>query len=149
MRSSHIIAAYLIVAISITFSACSNPPPDPIVVENAWIREAPPGANAMAGYMQISNTTNNHIILKSANSPNFNSIEFHRSIEKNGVYKMVPQLHLHIDANTTFELKPGDFHFMLFKPKSALKQGDHVEMSLLFSNNLLVTTKVPVKKAEY
>lgn len=149
MRGIHFIAVFLFIMTSIFVSACSKSSSDPIEIQNAWIREAPPGANAMAGYMQISNLTDKNFILHSASSNSFNSIEFHRSVEKDGVYKMVPQYHLHIDANSTFELKPGDYHLMLFKPARALKQGDNVDISLVFSNNIVVDINTPVKKAEY
>ena len=149
MPGTHTITPLLICILTITFFACSNADKEPIVIENAWIREAPPGANAMAGYMQISNSTSSNVILHSANSNSFNSIEFHRSVEENGIYKMVPQLHLHINATSTLELKPGDYHLMLFKPTTALKQGDTVEISLLFSNNTVIKTNVPVKKAVF
>ena len=148
MRSAHFIAVVLSIA-TLLISACSESSPELIKIEDAWIREAPPGANAMAGYMQIKNLTGNHIILHSANSNSFNSIEFHRSVEKEGVYKMIPQYHLHIAADSTFELKPGDYHLMLFKPTRALKHGDHVDISLVFSNNIVVDITTPVKKAEY
>ena len=149
MRGTHILSSILFCILTMSISACSNASQEPIVIENAWIREAPPGASAMAGYMQISNSTNRDIILHSANSSSFSSIEIHRSVEEDGIYKMIPQFHLHINASSTIELKPGDYHLMLFKPKKALKQGDIVEISLLFSNNTVINTSVPVKKAEY
>jgi len=130
-------------------SACNQSPVAAIQISDAWIREAPPGASAMAGYLHIINTTDNEIILQQASSPKFKSIEFHRSIEKNGVYKMVPHLHIHIAANSTFELMPGDYHFMMFSPASNLKDGDTVEIDLQFSGQQTIKTTVPVKKAEY
>ena len=134
---------------TLTLLACSQPSVKSIGIEAAWIREAPPGATAMAGYLSISNNTENNIILHSANSPAYKTIEFHRSIEQDGVYRMVPHLHLHIDANTTFELKPGDYHLMMFNPTSALKEGDNVDINLVFSHDQVVSTTVPVKKAQY
>ena len=132
-----------------TLAACNQPSVDSIEINGAWIREAPPGATAMAGYLSISNNSDKNIILHSANSPAFKAIEFHRSIEKDGVYRMVPNLHIHIAANSTFELKPGDFHLMLFNPTNALKQGDTVNMELVFSNDRVISTTIPVKKAQY
>ena len=130
-------------------SACNQSPVATIEITDAWIREAPPGASVMAGYMRIINTTENEIILQQASSPKFKAIEFHRSIENNGVYKMVPHLHLHIAANSTFELKPNDYHLMMFSPSNNLKEGDLVEIDLQFSGQKIISTSVPVKKAEY
>ena len=133
----------------LTITSCNLISNAPIAIEDAWIREAPPNASAMAGYMRITNSSEKHIILHSANSPAFKAIEFHRSIEKDGVYRMVPQFHLHIAANSTFELKPGDYHLMLFNPVRPLKDGDEVTLSLTFSEQQIIETVVPVKKAQY
>jgi copper(I)-binding protein len=103
----------------------------------------------MAGYMSITNNSDKHVILHSADSPAFKAIEFHRSIEKDGVYRMIPHLHLHIAANSTFELKPGDYHLMLFNPVNRLTDGDEVILNLHFSDEQIVETSIPVKKAQY
>lgn len=129
-------------------SAC-NSSSNPVSIENAWIREAPPGASAMAGYMHIINSSDDTIILQKADSPDFRVIEFHRSIEKNSVYKMEPHLHIHLAANSTFELKPGDYHLMMLNPKKMLKAGDVVKISSQFSGETTIMTEVPVKKAKY
>lgn len=139
----------LCIVCAFALTACSQQSVNPIEIEGAWIREAPPGATAMAGYMRINNNSDKDIILHSANSTAFKAIEFHRSIERDGVYRMVPHLHLHITANTTFELKPGDYHLMLFNPTSALKEGDSIDMNLTFSQEQIVSTSIPVKKAQY
>lgn len=138
-------------SIFLTFSlnACTDSAHSLVTIENAWIREAPPNSTAMAGYMKITNNTDDHIILHSAASPAFKAIEFHRSVEKDGVYRMIPHLHLHIAANSTFELKPGDYHLMLFNPSKPLKDGDQVTLALTFSHNQIIETTIPVKKAEF
>ena len=139
----------LLVISLINLNACGETPSAPVSVSQAWVREAPPNATAMAGYMQIKNITDENIILHAASSSAFSSIEFHRSVEKDGVYRMIPHLHLHIAANSTFELKPGDYHLMLFNPVNHLKDGDEISMVLTFSNNQNVEITVPVKKAQY
>ncbi|MFK7793870.1 MAG: copper chaperone PCu(A)C [Gammaproteobacteria bacterium] len=139
----------LCIVSTLTLVACSQSSEDLIEIDAAWIREAPPGATAMAGYMRIINHSEKNTILHSASSPSFSSIEFHRSVETDGVYRMVPHIHLHIDANASIELKPGDYHLMMFNPTNALKQGDSVEVELVFSHEQIVSTTIPVKKAQY
>ncbi len=147
MRILNLFGLYLVCALSLL--ACDQQSESPLQIDAAWIREAPPGATAMAGYMRIINNSASHMILHSANSPAFKAIEFHRSIEEDGVYKMVPQLHLHIAANSTIELKPGDYHLMMFNPTNALKEGDTIKVNLNFSNEYSISTSIPVKKAQY
>jgi len=139
----------LCIVSALALISCTQPSVIPIEIDTAWIREAPPGATAMAGYMHIINNSENDIILHSANSPAFKAIEFHRSVEADGVYRMVPHLHLHIAANASIELKPGDYHLMMFSPTGALKQGDSVEVELVFSQGQTISTTIPVKKAQY
>tara|TARA_R110002096_G_scaffold211786_6_gene399170 strand:+ start:155 stop:595 length:441 start_codon:yes stop_codon:yes gene_type:complete len=146
MRISNLFS--LCIVCILTLTSCSQSDVNPVAIDDAWIREAPPGATAMAGYLNIINQSENHIILHSASSPAFKAIEFHRSIEKDGVYRMVPHLHLHIAANTTFQLKPGDYHLMMFNPTSALKEGDSVDVELVFSQGQTVNITIPVKKAQ-
>lgn len=143
----HISFSFLIA--SLMLFACTASDESPITVEDAWIREAPPGANAMAGYMIISNVSANNLILQSAKSPDFNAIEFHRSVEKNGVWKMNRHLHIHLDANSSVELKPGDYHLMMFSPKRSLKDGDLVDVNLQFTNGFDIDVIVPVVKPQH
>jgi copper(I)-binding protein len=136
----------LCIVSALALLACEQATVTPLKIEAAWIREAPPGATAMAGYLRIINNSKNNIILHNANSPAFKAIEFHRSIEKEGVYRMVPQMHLHIAANTTFVLEPGDYHLMMFNPTNTLKEGDSIEIEFVFSHKQVINMTIPVKK---
>ena len=116
---------------------------------DAWVREAPPNATAMAGYVTIVNHTNQDKTLISANSSDFKVVEFHRSVEKNGVYRMVRHKQLVIPANGELELKPGDYHLMLITPNKALKEGDVVDVNIVLANDVTITHSMPVKKAVF
>ena len=67
--------------------SCSNENKNSITINDAWIREAPPNASAMAGYLTITNTTKQDRILTFAKSKQFNAVEIHRTIIKDGVAK--------------------------------------------------------------
>ena len=134
--------------ILITASSCSNSQ-QPIAIEQAWIREAPPNASAMAGYMRIINNSDQDNTLVSAASDSFKVIEFHRSVEKEGVYRMIRHESLTVPAKGMLELKPGDYHLMLIKPKIALVEGDNVSVQLMFSDQSNLSIELPVKKASY
>jgi len=73
MRLLSFISLFIICATFVY--SCNSTSNSPIVIENAWIREAPPNASAMAGYLKINNTSDKHIILHSATSPAFKAIE--------------------------------------------------------------------------
>lgn len=108
--------------------------PNMVSIENAWIREAPPNALTMAGYLTIHNKTTQDRILTFAKSQAFKTVEFHRTIIEDGIAKMRHQDELLIPAGTSLVFKPGDFHLMMMEPKTALHMGDEVTITLCFKN---------------
>ena len=144
-----LILILLLPGILVSLTACMHEEPNAITVEGAWIREAPPNASAMAGYMRIVNNTKQDNSLVSASSNAFKVIEFHRSVEKDGMYKMIRHEKLVVPQQQSLELKPGDFHLMLITPKQSLKEGDTVSVELNFSDQSKVIVEMPVKKAVY
>ncbi len=135
--------------ILVSLTACMHEDPAGIAVEDAWIREAPPNANAMAGYMRIVNNTDQDNSLVAASSDAFKVIEFHRSVERDGMYRMIRHKKLDIPQQQTLELKPGDYHLMLIVPKKPLREGDIASVELNFADQSKVIVEMPVKKAVY
>ena len=129
--------------------SCNANEQELIAIEQAWIREAPPNASAMAGYMRITNNTDQDNTLVAAASDAFKVIEFHRSVEKDGVYRMIRHEYLHIPAKQSLELKPGDYHLMMITPQRVLKEGHNVSVQLTFADQSQVTQEIPVKKATF
>lgn len=106
----------------------------PLVVHEAWIREAPPNAMALAGYLSIENQGAHERALVAVRSPAFGRVELHRSIQEGGVAKMVPQDSMPIPAGGTLVLRPGDYHLMMMHPTHRLHAGDTVEATLRFDD---------------
>ena len=131
------------------FSACSKSPEQLISIDNAWLREAPPGATALAGYLTIHNHNSEDLSLNNAVSEDFGRIEFHQSLEEDGVYKMIPHTHLNIPANGQLALAPASYHLMMIDPKRTLTAGDEVSLSLNFSADVSMTVVMPVTKATH
>lgn len=138
-----------LVYIFLFLTGCSQTTHQEIEITDAWIREAPPNATAMAGYMQIANHTDTDRQLVSGNSTDFKIVEFHRSVEKDGVYRMIRHKQLIIPANSILELKPGDFHLMLITPYKQLKDGDITTIHLVLDDDSVISHQFPVKKAVF
>ena len=117
-----------------------------LLIHGAWIREAPPNAMALAGYLTIENSSNTERSLTVATSPVFGWIELHRTVRDGDVAKMVPQNAIDIPAGGRIELKPGDYHLMLMQPSRALQEGDQIPITLEFKNGETQTIGFPVKK---
>ena len=123
-------------------------PEDNLVFENAWIAEAPPVSKVMVAYMTVKNTGSKTIEIIHAESDLYSSIEFHETIHKDGMARMIRHDSLNILANNKLELKRGGPHIMLFNPTKSLKAGDTVNIKLMTKNNKAKTISVPVKKAQ-
>lgn len=132
-----------------TFISCTQTEQQDVKIENAWIREAPPNASAMAGYLTIQNATDQDRVLTFAKSEQFNSIEIHRTVITDGVARMRRQEDIFIPAGESLELKPGDYHLMLMGPKSQYKLNDELTVTLCLKHEDVVDeidVIMPVKK---
>lgn len=118
-----------------------------LTVHNAWIREAPPVSKVQAAYMRLQNTSDKDISLISASSPFFSSIEFHRTEMNNGLMRMQQEKTLTIPAKGEIRLQPDATHMMLFNPRQALRAGDKVPFTLIFSDQQKISIMVTVKTA--
>ena len=104
-------------------SAC----PD-LAVEQAWIREAPPGAMS-AAYARLTNKGKRPLVVDGARSPDFGGAGLHRTVVTDGIARMREGT-LEIAAGASAMLEPGGWHLMLFDPARPLKAGDTVVLSL-------------------
>lgn len=118
----------------------------PVTVSGAWIREAPPGAHALGGYLTLTNTSKQPLVLEGITSPLFESIEMHNVVEQDGRMRMQQAERFEIPAGGTLVFKPRDRHFMLMGPKKELHAGDRVPLTLNFGKAGTCTLTVEVKR---
>ncbi len=119
---------------------------DALSFSQAMVPQAPPGAQVMAGFMQITNNSEQDIDIIAVSSPQFESVEMHLSKDVDGVARMLPQQKLSIKAGEQLILKPGSYHLMLLKPLKALSDGDTVELNFTLSTEQKQTLQVTVSK---
>lgn len=120
---------------------------DALTFTQATVPQAPPGAQVMAGFMQIDNNSEQDIDIVAISSPQFESVEMHLSQDVDGVARMLPQQKLSIKAGQPLILKPGSYHLMLIKPLNALSDGDTVELNFSLSTQQSQTLQLPVSKS--
>lgn len=140
----------LIVLYCLTFPALVQAQQEPITAQDAWIREAPANAKTMAGYLVLHNNSSRTYTLTCAKSKHFRSIEFHRTVIKNGTASMHQFETLAIPAKGTLALQPGNFHFMLIGPRIGLNAGDELMITLCITHegkqeehDIVMTVKRP------
>ena len=117
-------------------------------IENQWVREAPPMASMLAGYLQIKNTTDSVAKLIGVSSPEFRKVEVHRTEVKNGIARMVRQESVEVPANGVLVFEPGSYHLMLMMPTAPLSAGDTVSFRFEFEGGRSVDVIAPVKRGE-
>lgn len=97
---------------------------------DAWIREAPPGAGAMAGYLTLHNRGGADIRCDAVRGADFDAAELHRSVIENGMSRMLRGQVLLVPAGGAARLAPGGLHIMLFGPLRELRAGDRTRLRL-------------------
>lgn len=117
-------------------------------VRDAWIREAPPAASVLAGYMVIENQGAESRELITAESAAFRAIELHRSVVEGGVARMARQDTLSIPAGGKLALQPGGYHLMLMAPQKPLRAGDEATVTLGFDNGERLAVTMRVRKVD-
>ena len=122
----------ILLALIILLTACQKTEQEILTIEDAWVREAPPSASMLAGYVTITNNTDEVLTLTSAISKQFHHVEIHRTIVENGVAKMRHQKELPIPAGESVKLEPGGYHFMLMHPESSVKADDEVLITVRY-----------------
>lgn len=119
---------------------------DVITVRDAWIREAPPNAVSLAGYMVIENPSDSEQSLVSATSDVFGMVTIHRTAHEGGMARMHHQKMVSIPARAEVVFKPGSYHLMLVEPRRALRAGDKVVVNLFFANGSKPSITFDVRK---
>jgi copper(I)-binding protein len=139
---------YLLCVYALAFS--SFPPPGSaaeaaVRVEQAWIREPPPAAAVLAGYMSITNDGGAPVGITGVESDAFERVEMHRTVIENGIARMAGVDTLEIPAGTRIVLEPGALHMMLIGPRRELGAGDHVDLTLMLSDGSRLTVTAEVR----
>lgn len=101
----------------------------------------------MSAYMDIHNLTDNAIEITRVSSSDFSSIEIHRTVEEEGIARMLRQSGITLPAGGSFEFSPGSYHLMLFNPSKRFKAGDSSHLVFTLADGKRLTFDVPVKKA--
>ena len=118
-----------------------------IVVEDAWIPEAPPVAMMHAGYLSIKNNSQQTIVIVGAQSDAYADVEIHKSVTKDGMARMFKQDEITIAPGQEIKFERGGLHIMLMHPKHPLKIGDQVKMELITKDQQSVPFTATVKAA--
>ena len=116
-----------------------------LTISAPWVREAPPGAAAMAAYMILKNPGTTEQILTAISSPISDNIQMHNTVHNNGVASMVQQPTLSIPAGGQLAFAPGGYHIMIMDP-TPLKVGDKAPFTLQLQDGSTITVEAEVRR---
>jgi hypothetical protein len=117
-----------------------------VSVDDAWVRESPPGVAMMAAYMALRNNTPRPQVLVAASSSGFEAVMIHRTIVKDGMAGMAHTPQIELAPNARLIFAPGGYHLMLINPKQTLRAGDPVVINLEFRSGLVLPVAFEVRK---
>lgn len=95
--------------------ACS-PESAPLVASDVVITRPLPGTQMSAGYLVLSNSSDQPITITRVTSPDFASITLHESIIQDDISRMLALNAVTIPAHGKIEFKRGARHLMLLRP---------------------------------
>jgi copper(I)-binding protein len=121
---------------------------DTIEARDTWVREAPPSVTVLAAYLQLVNHGAADRVLNQVTSPAFAHVEIHRTEEHGGMAHMIKIPDVAVPANGTLIFQKGGLHLMLIDPKTLLKAGDSVVLTLHFADGATLEVIAPVRKAD-
>lgn len=116
---------------------CSEDPsreqPGELVLERA-IMPVPIQKASAAVYLRIRNGESQNRIIESVHCSLAQRSEIHRSLEDDGLMKMVPVPSLVLPAGQTIQMEPGGLHIMLIGLDRIPEQGEEIDLTLHFQN---------------
>lgn len=121
---------------------------DTLEFTDAWIREAPPAAPVMAGYVSIANRGNGKVLIDDVESPQFGGADIHEMREVGGMMRMRPVRQLQVEPGQVVKLEPGGLHLMLFQPAAVLKPGDRATLEFVLADGTRRAVEFEVRAAE-
>ncbi len=89
-------------------------PPGEYILREAEIRAPIAGSGKTTGYFIFTNESSEPIVLVGAESANISAIEFHETVEVNGMLRMRRLADVPVDPGETVAFVPGGRHMMLF-----------------------------------
>jgi copper(I)-binding protein len=119
-----------------------------VVVRDAWVREAPPGAPVLAAYFTLENPGSKADKLVAVRGADFEKIEIHATEIRAGVARMIALAALPIPPHAVVRLAPGGYHIMLHHPRRVLAAGMSVKLELRFESGTRLTVVAPVRRVE-
>jgi len=116
-----------------------------VKVMEPYARAVPPGQPNSAAFMVLINDSDKDRALVDARSNISKTVELHTHKKEDGMMRMRRIDRISVKAGSQTILKPGGLHVMFIGLKQQLKEGDTVDLELIFDDGSTVKLMIPVK----
>jgi len=118
-----------------------------VSVSDARIRWLP-GDLPMAGYFVITSQAPDSLRLVGATSPAFGGVMVHRSVEEDGMARMMHVDGVDLAPGQSLAFAPGGYHLMLMNRTRELHTGEEVPVTLRFGDGQTLVVSFRVTGAQ-
>ena len=110
--------------LALLVAACGAPEP-PLIVSELEITKPMPGRHMSAGFLVLTNNTDDTLRITGVRSPQFASVEIHETSVTDGISRMRELEELAVPPRGRVTLERGGKHLMLMRPEEL---GDSVTL---------------------
>lgn len=115
-----------------------------ITVLDPYARPATAGTMSTAGYFEIGADSMDTLV--GARAAGFDAVELHTVTEEDGISRMRQVEGFDLVPGRLVALAPGGNHLMLMGPDGALREGDTIDVTLVFESGAEVAVPLPVER---
>jgi len=125
----------VVILLAAALAGCGTPQP-PLAISGLEVTKPIPGRPMSAGYLVITNNTDQAVLITAVESPQFANVEIHETTMRDGIARMRELESLEVPANGNVVLARGGKHLMLMRPGDL---GDSVTLRFLSEDTLLLS----------
>lgn len=108
---------------------------DGVTIRHPWARATPSGAKVGVVFFEMKAAASRGDRLIGGKTKTAERVEIHAHVMEKGVAKMRPVKGLEIPAGRSVVLQPSGYHLMLVGLTSPLKEGDTLDVTLVFERS--------------
>ena len=123
---------------------CQSAFADGIYLTNVWLRATPTGMTSAAVYGSLVNSSAVDESVVSITSELAESAMLHRSVNKDGMTRMLHADEILIKAGTQVDFEPGGLHVMLIGLRESFVSGDSVPLSVTLKSGAKLSAAAKV-----
>jgi copper(I)-binding protein len=137
--------AVLLMLVAPALAAPSGTGAPALLVENAWIREPPPGTDMGAAYLTLRNPGPRPVTVVGFECPLAEAAMLHETRIESGQARMRPRASLDIPPAQAVSLAPDGLHVMLHGLKRALRSGERVPLVVVLADGGRISVSALVR----